>query len=101
MKNCSAALVLLVCWSGAGQAQSGEAAPVNLPAQKIGVDDLVAISVYGSPELTRGVRGSGEGQIRLPLVTRPIAAARPVPRRHGSGRPEAFRPERISVEPVV
>src|SRR5258708_21917637 len=101
MKNCSAALVLLVCWSGAGQAQSGEAAPVNLPAQKIGVDDLVAISVYGSPELTRGVRVSGEGQIRLALLTRPIAAAGLVPREVESAIAEALRAEKILVDPVV
>jgi protein involved in polysaccharide export with SLBB domain len=34
----------------------------NLPARPIGPDDLVAVSVYGSPELTRNVRVSGDGR---------------------------------------
>ena len=38
---------------------------VNLPAQKIGPRDLVAIQVYDSPELTRTVRISADGMLRL------------------------------------
>jgi Undecaprenyl-phosphate galactose phosphotransferase WbaP len=75
MRNLSAALILFVCLSGIARAQSSEAAVVNLPAQKIGADDLLAISVYGSPELTRSVRVSAEGQIRLPMLTRAVPAA--------------------------
>jgi aminopeptidase N len=41
MKNWSAALVLFGCLSGIVRAQSNEAVVVNLPAQKIGADDLV------------------------------------------------------------
>jgi polysaccharide export outer membrane protein len=101
MKNWSAALVLFVCWPGAGRAQSSEATPANLPAQKIGADDLVAISVYGSPELTRSVRVSAEGQIRLPMLTLAIPAAGFVPREIESAIAEALRAEKILVDPVV
>jgi len=101
MKALSAALVLLVCWPGAGRAQSSEAVPVNLPAQKIGADDLVAVSVYGSPELTRSVRVSAEGQIRLPMLTRALPAAGLVPREIESAIAEALRAEKILVDPVV
>ncbi len=101
MKNWSAALVLFVCWPGAVRAQSSEPAPANLPAQKIGADDLLAISVYGSPELTRSVRVSAEGQIRLPMLARPIAAAGFVPREIESAIAEALRAEKILVDPVV
>ena len=93
--------MLFVCWLGVGRAQSGEAAVVNLPAQKIGADDLVAISVYGSPELTRSVRVSAEGQIRLPMLTRAIPAAGLVPREIESAIVEALRAEKILVDPVV
>ena len=44
-----------------GQQPSG-VAPVpggpNLPAQQIGANDLIAVSVYDSPELTRTIRVS-------------------------------------------
>ncbi len=46
----------------------------NLPAQPIGPNDLVAISVYGSPELTRTARVSEQGFIRLPMLTDPLEA---------------------------
>src|SRR5882724_3807306 len=101
MKTWSAALVLFVCWSGAGLAQSGEATVVNLPAQKIGADDLVAISVYGSPELTRSVRVSAEGQIQLPMLTRGIPAVGLVPREIESAIAAALRAEKILIDPVV
>src|SRR5271170_1504364 len=52
---------------------STEAGP-NLPAQPIGPNDLVAISVYGAPELTRTARVSEQGLIRLPMVKAPLEA---------------------------
>jgi len=33
-----------------------DAGKENLPSQKLGVDDLVAVSVYDAPELTRTLR---------------------------------------------
>ncbi|MBZ5591969.1 MAG: polysaccharide biosynthesis/export family protein [Acidobacteriia bacterium] len=82
-------------------AQTSETAPANLPAQKIGADDLVAISVYDSPELTRTVRVSGEGQIRLPMMKRPIEAAGLFPRDLETAIAAALRSEQILVDPVV
>jgi len=46
----------------------------NLPAQSIGANDLVAISVYGAPELTRTARVSEQGFIRLPMLKDPVEA---------------------------
>jgi polysaccharide export outer membrane protein len=40
----------------------------NLPAQPIGANDLIAVSVYDAPELTRTVRVSADGFIRLPIL---------------------------------
>ena len=47
----------------------------NLPVEKIGNSDLVGITVYDSPELTRTVRVGSEGEIRLPMLKQPIQAA--------------------------
>jgi polysaccharide export outer membrane protein len=47
----------------------------NLPVEKIGNDDLIGITVYDSPELTRAVRVNSDGDIRLPMLQRPIRAA--------------------------
>ena len=104
MKILREAAVLFVCLSGfAGHAadQNTELAAPNLPAQKIGADDLVAIAVYDSPELTRTVRVSDEGQIRLPMLKRAIPAAGLLPRELESAIAEALRAEQILVDPVV
>ena len=73
----------------------------NLPAQKIGVDDMVSVSVYDAPELTRSVRVSPEGQIHLPMMKQAIPAAGLLPRDSGTSIAEALRTERILVDPVV
>ena len=51
----------------------------NLPARPLAAGDLLAISVYGAPELSRSVRVSGDGFIRLPMLTRQIEARGAVP----------------------
>ena len=50
----------------------GGPAGANLPAQAIGASDLLAISVYGAPELTRTVRVGDDGLIRLPMLRQKI-----------------------------
>jgi polysaccharide export outer membrane protein len=46
----------------------------NLPLAKIGDDDLLGVTVYDAPELTRTVRVTPEGNIWLPMVKQPIHA---------------------------
>jgi polysaccharide export outer membrane protein len=104
MKILRAGIILLAGWVGpAGlvAAQSTEPAAGNLPAQKIGCDDLVAIAIYESPELTRTVRVNAEGRIRLPMLKRTIPAAGLLPSDLESGIAEALRAEQILVDPVV
>lgn len=102
MKYFYTALVLaVVCGFGAAAQNPDGATPANLPAQKIGADDLLAISVYDSPELTRTVRVTGDGQIRLPMLKRPIEAAGLLPRDLETAIAQALRSEQIIVEPVV
>jgi polysaccharide export outer membrane protein len=45
-----------------------EASSANLPAQKVGPYDLIAVSVYDSPELTRSLRVGADGMIRMPML---------------------------------
>ena len=73
----------------------------NLPAQKLGVDDLVAISVYDAPELTRTVRVDQDGTIGLPLLTEGIRAVGLLPRELEVSIVEALKSGQILVDPVV
>ena len=64
-----------LCALLAAQNRPPAAAPeigANLPPRPIGVGDLLAISVYGAPELSRSVRVNREGMIRLPMLSAPL-----------------------------
>jgi polysaccharide export outer membrane protein len=78
-----------------------EAGKDNLPSQKLGADDLVAVSVYDAPELTRTVRVEADGTIHLPLLRRGIPAAGEFPRTLESAIADALTSEQILVDPVV
>jgi polysaccharide export outer membrane protein len=78
-----------------------EAGAANLPAQRLGVDDLVAISVYDAPEFTRTVRVETDGAIHLPLLKRGIAAAGIFPGQLETAIVAALKSEQILVDPFV
>lgn len=101
MKMLLAASSVFVCLAGLWAGQTTDPANANLPAQKIGPDDLIAIAVYDSPELTRTVRVSEEGQIRLPMLKRAIPAAGLQPRELEKSVADALRAEQILIDPVV
>jgi polysaccharide export outer membrane protein len=82
-------------------ATSAEVGGANLPAQKLGPNDLIAISVYGSPELTRTVRVGSEGTIRLPMLQQRLRASGMLPADLESSIAEALTREQILVDPVV
>jgi polysaccharide export outer membrane protein len=73
----------------------------NLPVQKLGVDDLIGVQVYDSPELTRTVRVGRDGTIRLPLIKRRIKAAGLFPQDLETSIADALREEELLVDPVV
>src|SRR3954470_19603716 len=73
----------------------------NLPAQKLGVDDLVAVSVYDAPELTRTVRVEPDGTVHLPLLDDGIAAIGLMPRQLESAIAGALKTGEIMVNPIV
>ncbi len=73
----------------------------NLPAQAVGPYDLLAVSVYRSPELTRTVRVATDGTIGLPLLEARIQAAGLMPEELAERVAEALKRERILVDPIV
>jgi polysaccharide export outer membrane protein len=81
--------------------QSAPDSGPNLPAQPIGPNDLIAVSVYGAPELTRTIRVGTDGLIRLPMVKQKIAARGLMPAELESKIAEALANEEILVDPAV
>jgi polysaccharide export outer membrane protein len=73
----------------------------NLPAQRIGANDLLAISVYAAPELTRTVRVDGDGAIRLPMVKRHIRVMGLMPAEVERSVADALKAEQLLVDPFV
>ena len=80
---------------------SGTPASSNLPAQPAGDGDLLAVTVYGAPELTRTVRVSSQGTIRLPMLTQPMEARGLMPEEIEGLIAERLAAEQILVDPVV
>jgi polysaccharide export outer membrane protein len=100
------AVASLVAFAMCGFAQTRpavmeEVGRTNLPAQKLGVDDLVAVSVYDAPELTRTVRVEPDGMVHLPLLDDGIEAVGLMPRQLESAIANALRTGEILVNPVV
>jgi polysaccharide biosynthesis/export protein len=73
----------------------------NLPSQPVGVDDLLAITVYDSPELSRTVRVGADGTIRLPMLKQKITVIGQLPSQIETSIATAFSNEAILVDPVV
>jgi len=73
----------------------------NLPVQKVGIDDLLGVSVYDSPELTRTVRVSSDGTIRLPMMKQRIQVAGLFPADVENAIAAQLAEEEIMVDPIV
>jgi polysaccharide export outer membrane protein len=73
----------------------------NLPVGKIGKDDLIGITVYDAPELTRTVRVSSDGELRLPMLRQHIAAAGLSPADLEQVITKALQEENVLVDPIV
>jgi polysaccharide export outer membrane protein len=78
-----------------------EPAGANLPSQPIGATDLLSISVYGAPELTRTVRVGSDGLIRLPMLSQRIDVRGMLPAELETRLAEALASEEILVDPTV
>ncbi len=88
-----------------GQIQPRSAASpevgANLPAQRIGPNDLVAIFVYDAPELSRTFRVSSDGFIRLPMLKKPVKAGGLMPDALEASVAEALSQGGVLVDPLV
>jgi polysaccharide export outer membrane protein len=73
----------------------------NLPAQPVGPNDLLALSVYDAPEISRTVRVGADGYIRLPMLRQRIKAQGLLPAALESAIAAALREEQILVDPFV
>ncbi len=71
-----------------------------LPVQPLGPDDLVSVSVYGAPDLTRNFRVDQDGVLRLPML-KPILANGKLPTDLETAIAAALKAERIMVDPAV
>jgi polysaccharide export outer membrane protein len=80
---------------------SSEIGGANLPAQKIGANDLIAVSIYAAPELSRTVRVGPDGQIRLPMLQQRLRAEGLLPAELETAVAAAVRQEQILVDPAV
>lgn len=73
----------------------------NLPTQKIGVDDLISLSVADCPELTRTFRVSSDGTLPLPILKQRINVLGKYPAEIEKSISEALINEQILVDPIV
>lgn len=73
----------------------------NLPAQPVGPNDLIAVSVYDAPELTRTIRVGADGYFRLPMLKQRIKATGLYPAELETAIIAALREEDILVDPFV
>jgi len=73
----------------------------NLPAQPIGPSDLLAVTVFGSSDLTRTVRVGADGMIRIPLVRAAIAAEGLMPGELETRIAQALAAAEVLVDPAV
>jgi len=76
-------------------------AGANLPTQSIGANDLIAVSVYDAPELSRTIRVGADGFIRLPMLKQRIKAEGLYPADLETAIAEALQKEELYADPYV
>jgi polysaccharide biosynthesis/export protein len=85
----------------AGAAASSLNTSADLPIERIGNDDLLGISVYDAPELTRSVRVDFTGEIRLPMLQHPVKATGLYPADLEKSITAVLIEDHVLVDPVV
>jgi len=83
------------------QAGSAEIGGANLPALPVGPQDLIAVSVYGSPELSRTLRVSEDGHIHMTMLRRPVKVLGLMPSALEAVIAQALISEQVLVDPAV
>ena len=95
------AAVLLLAPAAAQTTRPAVPDGANLPVQRIGANDLVAVSVFDAPELTRTIRVGADGLIRLPMLKQQIKAEGLFPAALEDAIGKALREEQLLVDPFV
>jgi polysaccharide export outer membrane protein len=73
----------------------------NLPAQRIGRNDLLAVSIYDAPELSRTYRVGSNGKLKIPMLQTRIDAEGLLPSDLEEQIASALEKEKIMVHAVV
>jgi polysaccharide export outer membrane protein len=73
----------------------------NLPHQPIGRSDLLGVTVYDSPELTRTVRVNDDGTIRLPMLKATLKVEGLMPAEVEVLLKQQLQAEQLLVDPFV
>jgi polysaccharide biosynthesis/export protein len=99
-------LILILALALGSEAQTriapmSDPSTANLPAQRIGPNDLIAVSVYDAPELTRTVRVGADGSIRMPMLKTRIAVQELMPNEVEAAIAAALKNEQLIVDPFV
>ncbi len=80
---------------------AADSTDANLPAQRLGPNDLIAVTVYDAPELTRTIRVGADGFLELPMMKQPIKAEGLMPNELAAAIAQALRTEQLILKPVV
>ncbi len=75
--------------------------PPSLPAEPLGPNDLIGLTVYGAIDLTRSFRVGPDGLLRLPLLPQPIRVNGVLPSQLEAIISNDLKTEKIMVDPVV
>src|SRR5260370_35777715 len=73
----------------------------NLPMVALGPDDLIQVTIYGNPELSRTIRVAADGTIRMPMLEDAIRASGKLPSELEPAIAAAFRREQVLVDPII
>ncbi|MGH9660157.1 MAG: polysaccharide biosynthesis/export family protein, partial [Bryobacteraceae bacterium] len=73
----------------------------NLPAQKIGPNDLISVTVYDAPEFSRTLRVGADGEIRFPMLKSRVMAESKLPSELEAAIAAALKAEDLIVDPFV
>jgi polysaccharide biosynthesis/export protein len=89
------------CFAQIRPALTPDSPATNLPAHRIGPNDLLSVAVYEAPELSKMVRVSADGFIRLPMLKQRLRVADTLPAHVETEIANALEAEDILVSPVV
>ncbi len=98
-------IVSALCLASLALAQAqpprGPEPGANLPAQPVGPNDLLSVSVYGEPDLSRTVRVGSDGYFRLPMLKQRVKAQGLLPADLEGSVAAALKEEELLVDPFV